>query len=210
MHAAAAPVKQTKGELTAQRILDAAEAVFAVKGFDGSSLREIAANAEIREPGLYNYFVNKQELYAAVLDRALLPMAQAMRSHLQQADPLRSYTQLPAVMTDLLLQHPAMAALFQQALQRADADSAGARLMDDWLDRLFSQAIDTMHALGYEHVDRAELAIQTIAMFNLCTGYFLSQRAFASMADGQLTDAENIARQKKLLTRIQRAFLLSE
>jgi len=205
-----ASTRKTKGERTAQRILDAAEAVFAEKGFEGSSLREIATRADIREPGLYNYFANKKELYAAVLDRALLPMAQAMRSHLQQADPLRSYTQLPAAMTDLLLEHPAMAALFQQALRGTDADSPGVSLMDDWLDRLFSQAIDAMHALGYEHVDRAELAIQTIAMFNLCTGYFLSQRAFASMADGQLTDAENIARQKKLLARIQRAFLLVE
>jgi hypothetical protein len=30
------------------------------------------------------------------------------------------------------------------------------------------------------------------------------------MADGNLTDADNIARQKKLLARIQRAFLLSD
>jgi AcrR family transcriptional regulator len=205
-----AVAKKTKGELTAQRILDAAETVFASKGFQGSSLREIAASAGIREPGLYNYYAGKRELYAAVLDRALLPMAQAMRSHLSGSDPLRSYTQLPSIMTDLLLEHPAMAALFQQALQGAGEESEGAQLMEAWLDRLFNQAIEIMQALGYERVDRADLAIQTIAMFNLCTGYFLSQRAFESMADGNLTDADNIARQKKLLARIQRAFLLSD
>ena len=45
-------------------------------------------------------------------------------------------------------------------------------------------------------------SIQVIAMFNLCTGYFLSQRAFESMAEGSLTDPDNIARQKRLLARL--------
>ena len=202
--------KRTKGELTAARILDAAEGVFARRGFGGSSLREIADQAGIREPGLYNYFANKRELYAAVLDRALMPMAMAMEQQLTQEGGLRGYAQLPAIMTDLLLEHPAMAALFQQALQAGDDSSEGHELTGQWLDRLFNQAISTLHELGYDSVDRASLAIQTIAMFNLCTGYFLSQRAFASMADGDLCDAENVARQKLLLARMQRAMLLSQ
>ena len=82
-------------------------------------------------------------------------------------------------------------------------------MIKDWLDRLFSQGIETMQSVGLDEVEPADLAIQTIAMFNLTTGYFLAQRAFASMATGDLTDPENIARQKKLLGRIQRALLLS-
>ena len=39
-------------------------------------------------------------------------------------------------------------------------------------------------------------------MFNLCTGYFLSQRAFESMAEGSLMDPNNIDRQKRLLKRM--------
>ena len=33
-------------------------------------------------------------------------------------------------------------------------------------------------------------------MFNLCTGYFLSQRAFESSAAGRLTDPDNVAKDK--------------
>ena len=33
--------KKTKGELTALRILDAAESLFATQGYDGTSLRQI-------------------------------------------------------------------------------------------------------------------------------------------------------------------------
>ena len=207
MVTATVPVRQRKGELTAQRILDAAETVFAERGYDASSLREIAGRVGIREPGLYNHFAGKSEIYAAVLDRGLSPMLAAMQLHLDQADGLQAYARLPEVMTDLLLEHPAMAALFQQALQ-GDAESVGNQLISDWLDRLFSQGMEIMGAMGYEDVNRADMALQTIAMFNLCTGYFLSQRAFESMAEGAINAPENIERQKKLLRKIQRAMLI--
>lgn len=198
----------TKGEKTAARILDAAEIVFAAKGFDGASLRDIATQAGIREPGLYNYFKNKQDLYEAVLDRALLPMSEAMGIRLTGAEGVRAYTELPAVMTDLLLEHPRMSALFQQALQ-GGRDSVGNQLIQEWLDRLFEQGMETMRAVGLEDIDEADLAIQTIALFNLCTGYFLAQPVFEKLVGGNLSDEENVARQKKLLSRVQRALLLS-
>jgi AcrR family transcriptional regulator len=199
-------VKGSKGEQTGERILDAAEALFAQRGYEGTSLREIARQAGIKQPGLYNYFENKQALYAAVLDRALAPMADAMHIELSRTKPKEIQTTLAAVMTDILLEHPKMAALFQRALQGEDA-SIGNRLIRRWLDRLFTQAIDTMQAIGFKDVDRTDLAIQTIAMFNLTTGYFLSQGIFEMIVGGDITDPDNIARQKKLLDRIVGAVL---
>lgn len=196
----------TKGELTANRLLDAAEALFAEKGFEGATLREIARRAGIHQPGLYNHFASKQALYAAVLDRALAPMAAAMQEHLSNASPAassaRGYADLPGVMIDLLLAHPQMASLFQRALQ-GDPKQVGTRLIKRWLDRLFSQGMATLEAAGNRDLDRADLAIHTIAMFNLTTGYFLSQRMFSAMVNcgGKLTAPENVARQKKLLAR---------
>ena len=201
------PPKPSKGELTAQRILDAAEQIFAEKGFEATSLREIAGRVGIKEPGLYNHFANKRDIYAAVLDRGLSPMLEAMDLHMDRSDALPAFARLPEIMTDLLAEHPAMAALFQQALQ-GESDSVGQQMIREWLDRLFNRAIDTMQGLGYEHLDPADLALQTIAMFNLCTGYFLSQRAFEAMASGSITAPENIERQKKLLRKLQRAMLL--
>lgn len=208
--------KMTKGERTAQRVLDAAEELFAVQGYDGTSLREIAAQAGIREPGLYNHFASKQALYEAVLYRALNPMAQALSTHMEAASTLKEYTDLPAIMTDLLLEHPKMAALFQQALQ-GDSSSFGNQLMYHWLERLFSEGMKNLQKYDAgsgagNAIDpelRATLALNLIAMFNLTTGYFLSQRVFASLAGGDLLDPENIARQKRLLHKVIRAMLIS-
>jgi len=56
---------------TAQRILDAAEDLFAEKGYSATSLGDVADRVGIRSPSLYNHFKNKEALYEAVLDRLL-------------------------------------------------------------------------------------------------------------------------------------------
>jgi AcrR family transcriptional regulator len=207
----------TKGARTAQRLLDAAEQLFALQGYDGTSLRQIAERAGIREPGLYNHFAGKQALYEAVLFRALNPMAEALSQHMQRASSLREYTDLPAIITDLLLEHPQMAFLFQRAMQ-GDSASMGNQLVFNWLEKLFNQGMENLEAFSGQvtPVDeraakeyRSTLALNLIAMFNLTTGYFLSQRAFASLAEGDLLEPENIARQKRLLHKVIRAMLIN-
>ena len=209
--------RESKGERTARRILDVAEDLFAQQGYEGTSLRQIAAGAGIKEPGLYNHFAGKQALYEAVLHRALNPMVEAMSTHLDDASRLKDYTDLPSVMTDLLLEHPQMAALFQQAMQ-GDSDSVGNQLVAQWLETLFNQGMRSLEDVGAmgagssqerdsEH--RAALAINVIAMFNLTAGYFQSQRAFDILAEGKLSDPDNIARQKVLLHKVIRAMLIS-
>lgn len=203
----------TKGERTAHRILDAAETLFAVQGYEGTSLRQIAERAQIREPGLYNHFAGKQALYEAVLSRALNPMAEALAQHMEHATSLREYTDLPSIITDLLLAHPQMASLFQRALQDGNS-SLGNELVNAWLERLFGQGMESLVAFGgtndlLTQETRAVLAINLIAMFNLTTGYFLSQRVLNTLTHGDLLDPENIARQKRLLHRVIRAMLIS-
>ena len=101
--------------------------------------------------------------------------------------------------------------LFNKALQ-GDSSSVGNQLVYVWLEKLFEQGMQSMEVFGEEATPdgraRATLAINLIAMFNLTTGYFLSQRAFASLAEGDLLDPENIARQKTLLHKVVRAMLV--
>ena len=56
---------------TAERILDAAESLFAEKGYSATSLGDVADRVGIRSPSLYNHFRNKEALYEAVLERLL-------------------------------------------------------------------------------------------------------------------------------------------
>src|SRR5688572_10458135 len=63
---------------TAERILDAAEAVFAERGFDAASLGDVADRVGIRPQAIYNHFSGKRELYAAVLERLLDPFLELL------------------------------------------------------------------------------------------------------------------------------------
>jgi AcrR family transcriptional regulator len=69
--ATATPAPDADERPTAERILDAAEDLFAEKGFSASSLGEVADRVGIRSPSLYNHFRNKEALYTAVLERLL-------------------------------------------------------------------------------------------------------------------------------------------
>jgi TetR/AcrR family transcriptional regulator len=56
---------------TAERILDAAEDLFAARGYTATTMGDVAAQVGIRTPSLYNHFRNKEALYEAVLERLL-------------------------------------------------------------------------------------------------------------------------------------------
>lgn len=49
------------------QILEAAETVFAAKGYHGATTREIAQAADVSEGTLYNYFASKRDLFVGVM-----------------------------------------------------------------------------------------------------------------------------------------------
>lgn len=55
---------------TPERLLDAAEAEFAARGFGATRLEDVARRAGLRRPSLLHHFADKQALYAAVVERA--------------------------------------------------------------------------------------------------------------------------------------------
>jgi AcrR family transcriptional regulator len=52
----------TRGENTRQRIIEGALRLFAEKGVDAASIRDIAASAAITEPAIYRHFKSKEDL----------------------------------------------------------------------------------------------------------------------------------------------------
>ncbi|HEX6021440.1 MAG TPA: TetR/AcrR family transcriptional regulator [Solirubrobacter sp.] len=62
--------RKPRGSLSPDVILEAAEAV-AEQGFDGLSMRAVAARLDAVPMALYNHFATKEQLVAALLDRVL-------------------------------------------------------------------------------------------------------------------------------------------
>ena len=54
-----------------QQLLDVGCALFAERGFDATTIEEIAHRAEVSKPVIYGHFGGKDGLYAAVVDREM-------------------------------------------------------------------------------------------------------------------------------------------
>lgn len=200
----------TKGERTAQRILDVAERLFAENGFDGTSLRDIAQIAEIQEPGLYRYFPNKEALYQRVLERCLQPIL-ALLEQLNESDlGLNSPTVLTPdiieVVVDMLAEHPHISFLFQQAVM------AGANAHTEtnfWLNTLLEKgkSLISSESSPLESEDEDMVILRLVALFNLCTGYFASASIIQGFLGKSPNDPELMIKQKALLVNIGHAWL---
>ena len=64
---------------TPQRVLEAAEQVFAEQGYGPAKLADIAAKAGIRRPSLLYHFKSKEELYQATVQRAFSNLGAALQ-----------------------------------------------------------------------------------------------------------------------------------
>ena len=56
---------------TQSQILDAAIEVIAEKGFQRTTIKEIAQKAEVADGTIYNYFKNKDALFMSIIDRLM-------------------------------------------------------------------------------------------------------------------------------------------
>jgi AcrR family transcriptional regulator len=57
------------GKERRQQLLDIGRHLFAERGFEGTSIEEIAAQADVSKPVVYEHFGGKEGLYAVVVDR---------------------------------------------------------------------------------------------------------------------------------------------
>ncbi|NYG58640.1 AcrR family transcriptional regulator [Nocardioides daedukensis] len=73
--------RMTAAERREQLIATARE-LFAARGFDGTSIEEVAARSEVSKPVVYEHFGGKEGLYAVVVDREVTLLLAMMRASL--------------------------------------------------------------------------------------------------------------------------------
>jgi AcrR family transcriptional regulator len=75
------PRKRLSSEQRREVLLAAAAQVFALHGYHGASIEEIAQRAEITKPVIYHHFASKQELHAAVFEHYARQLLDAAGSY---------------------------------------------------------------------------------------------------------------------------------
>lgn len=85
--------RRTKEEALETRnlILDTAERIFSENGVSHTSMADIAAGAKLTRGAIYWHFKNKCDLFAAMVDRELLPLEELMEAPIdvREVNPLQ-------------------------------------------------------------------------------------------------------------------------
>jgi AcrR family transcriptional regulator len=77
------------GQERRAQLLDVGRKLFAEKGFEGTSVEEIAATAAVSKPVVYEHFGGKEGLYAVVVDREIQTLLDAITASLRTEAPPR-------------------------------------------------------------------------------------------------------------------------
>ncbi|GLY57933.1 MAG: TetR/AcrR family transcriptional regulator [Cellulosimicrobium funkei] len=67
-----------------EQLLAVSRKLFAEKGFEGTSVEEIAARAEVSKPVVYEHFGGKEGIYAVVVDREVQTLTAALSGALDE------------------------------------------------------------------------------------------------------------------------------
>ncbi|MGA4508033.1 TetR/AcrR family transcriptional regulator [Propionibacteriaceae bacterium G1746] len=65
-----------------EQLIEVSKTLFAVSGFEGTSVEEIAATAQVSKPVVYEHFGGKEGLYAVVVDRESRALLNGIRNAL--------------------------------------------------------------------------------------------------------------------------------
>ena len=192
-----------RGKATAERILDAAETLFAEHGFAGTAIRDIAALVGLNPASLYNHFPGKQELYEAVLDRGLRPVFE-MLAGLTGSDwsPARDDQAIDMIVEHFAARPGVARLLHHEAL--AGGDNI-ARLAGRWIGPIYQQGIDALRRSPVlEGWTSEDLPLLVMALHNLILGYFSMAPLHEKLLGVDPLSPQALERQKDFLKRVTR------
>ncbi|MER6913169.1 TetR/AcrR family transcriptional regulator [Streptomyces sp. NPDC000594] len=85
-----------------EQLLDIGRTLFADKGFEGTSVEEIAAKAGVSKPVVYEHFGGKEGLYAVVVDREMRQLLDLVTGALTAGHPRELLEQAAFALLDYI------------------------------------------------------------------------------------------------------------
>jgi len=200
----------SEGSSTRERILDVSEALFAKRGFAGTSVRDIARECGLTAPSLYNHFDNKQALYDAVLERGVRPLLEllAQLPATGSSAPEKAEADMGVFIEaamDHLARRPHLAGLFQH--ESLTGGEYLAKIARTWVRPVLEEGLKRMEQEGGGTSDD-DLSI-IAAWVHLVIGHFTLAPMLREVFDHDPLSPEGLERQKRFLGRFAQAFVLT-
>lgn len=178
---------------TKARILAAAEEIFASKGFEGASTREIAAAAGVNISSLHYHWESKETLYFAVFEDIYDRIVELVRSSMPES-ALEQPPSRPVIddtmglLFDFFADHPNVPKLLVRRLLEADSSTSEIEqdiLLPAW--RHFA-----LWTAQYRHSELTELEAQMfmLSVHSVMLLYMLDSRPFVALLGNSIRSPE--------------------
>jgi TetR/AcrR family fatty acid metabolism transcriptional regulator len=132
-----------------EKILQAAVAVFARKGFYQSKVSEIAQAAEVADGTIYLYFHNKDDILISIFEEAMTRIITVMRTKIgRETDPLKKIEQFARTHLGLVKKNMALSEVIQVEIRQSS------KFMKEYDNRKFAQYLDMISEIIIEGQDK--------------------------------------------------------
>ena len=183
---------------TRDRVLRVAQALFAERGYRGTSLRDIAKKIGIKAPSLLHHFPSKQQLYLAVLDRMFQSLEDAANA-IAWGRESRQERMRQAVgdTIDFIASHPDFVRIMWKEM--ADESGVGRQVIKRRLPPLFSTAVNFIFHGQRDGEFRTEVdPLHFMWSLNSITiGYFTTAAMVRRLWNMNLLESAMIERRKR-------------
>ena len=152
---------------TQARILDAAIALFAERGYDGASIREIAARADVSRATVFWHFGDKATLFQEACRRMLVPFIEKFRDSIAHLDANKRIFELFNVYEQLVSQYlGAIETFVRWALESDRMRASLQKPLFALHDQFLRDIRETLLELWGDPNEAAELAAAFIALLD--------------------------------------------
>ncbi len=144
--------RQRNSEKKRAAILDAALLTFSQYGLHGSSIEQIALQADVSKTNLFYYFSSKEELYVSVLRNLLDLWLTPLRTFSEDQDPIEAIRDYLRIKLEFSRDHPAESRLFCMEIMQ------GAPLLLTELQQPLHDLVKNKMAVIQSWIDQGKLA----------------------------------------------------
>jgi AcrR family transcriptional regulator len=190
-------LNNAKNNHTKDRILDEAEALFALRGYDAVSVREITSAANCNLAAVNYHFGNKQNLYLEVFRSRWLPRAVRIQKCFRESLAANSNV-TPATVVESLAQAFITGPLSEEERRRhhqlisgemAKPTDAFKMITDQALRPLFDNLLEDLRSAMPDDIEEERLALDIFSVFAMVL-YFNFARPLISSFTGCDYDAD--------------------
>jgi len=190
--------KERNPDRSRTAILDAAERLFAEKGYDATSLNEVGAAAGVSRGTPGYFFGSKADLYQAVLDRCFAEVREAVRSGRERAlasgqSPETILAGAVSDYFDFLAARPNFIRLIER-----EALNGGSQLDDVSHLPAGQEALAAISAeLGLDDAPSGEAAQLLLSIIALCWFHLIHARTVAPAVGVTLENNDDLERRRR-------------